>query len=79
MLPIYSTNADTIENSPFLIHADYGCKANCSLTQQLLFLNGFCVTLRAFQKSQNQKHEAGKTGVSLVFVSNVLFQKRVVA
>ena len=30
MLPIYSTNADTIQSSPFLIHADYGCKANCS-------------------------------------------------
>ena len=30
------------------------------LTQQLLFLNGFCITLRAFQKSQNQKHEVWK-------------------
>jgi hypothetical protein len=51
-----------------------------SLNSFCSYLNGFCIAVhKTSQKPQNQNLRFGKTGVSLVFVSDVLFQKRVVA
>ena len=86
MLPIRHTSQNKKTSRTFflLIRSSLWSESklfslSLSLSLRLLFLNGFCITLRAFQKSQKQNLRFGKTGVSLVFVSVVLFQKRVVA